>query len=377
MKNTYIKIYSLLAFLLLSTPSIAQTMCEPWTQWETFRNHFITAEGRVIDLGSKQSITTSEGQSYALFFALIANDRATFDKLLEWTEVNLAEGDLSTRLPAWQWGIDERGKESILDSNPASDSDLWIAYTLSQAAMLWQDRRYSVLAAVMAKRIMREETAYIPNLGLSLLPAPSGFEHQNQQYKLNPSYAPLFILRQLSQLYPHSPWQQLHDNSAKMIIETSQKGVSPDWVMYQPSKGFYYDKTTPDLGSYNAIRVYLWASMMAENAPYRDELIEQFKPMSDHVVRLSGSPLNTFANTGKVQKYGPRGFDAALLPLLAAYNEDETMTALQQKLMIDTSFTTKRYYDSVLYLFGTSTISKQFTIDEMGKLIPHWSTECR
>jgi len=377
MKKTCIKIYSLLAFFLLSTTSFAQTMCEPWMQWETFKKHFITAEGRVIDLGSKQSITTSEGQSYALFFALIANDRLTFDQLLDWTEINLAEGDLSTRLPAWQWGINELGQESILDSNPASDSDLWIAYTLSQAAMLWQDRRYSVLAAVMAKRIMREETAYIPNLGLSLLPAPNGFEYQNDQYKFNPSYAPLFILRQLSQLYPHSPWQQLHDNSAKLILDTSKEGVSPDWVMYQPTKGFYYDKTTPDLGSYNAIRVYLWASMMAEDAPYRDELIKQFKPMSDHVVRLSGSPLNTFAKTGDVQKYGPRGFDAALLPLLAIYNENETVTALQQKLMIDTSFTTKRYYDSVLYLFGTSAINKQFTIDEMGKLTPHWSTECR
>ncbi|MGB1290480.1 MAG: cellulose synthase complex periplasmic endoglucanase BcsZ [Pseudoalteromonas sp.] len=377
MKNTYIKIYSLLAFLLFTTTSFAQTMCEPWTQWETFKNHFITSDGRVIDLGSKQSITTSEGQSYALFFALIANDRVTFDKVLDWTEVNLAEGDLSTRLPAWQWGINDDGQESILDSNPASDSDLWIAYALSQAGILWQDRRYSVLAAVMAKRIMREETAYIPNLGLSLLPAPSGFEYKNDQYKLNPSYAPLFILRQLSQLYPHSPWQKLHDNSAQMILETSKEGVSPDWVMYQPSKGFYYDKTTSDLGSYNAIRVYLWASMMAEDAPYRETLVKQFKPMSDHVVRLSGSPLNTYAKTGKVQKYGPRGFDAALLPLLAVFNEDEAMTALQQKLMIDTSFTKSRYYDSVLYLFGTSTVNKQFAIDEMGKLTPHWSTECR
>ena len=68
-------------------------------------------------MGSDYSITTSEGQSYALFFALLANDKASFDKLLEWTEVHLSEGDLSTRLPAWQWGI-KQNQGQILDSNP-------------------------------------------------------------------------------------------------------------------------------------------------------------------------------------------------------------------------------------------------------------------
>ena len=75
----------------------------------------------------------------------------------------------------------------ILDSNPASDSDLWIAYSLSQAAILWDERRYSILAAVLAQRIMREETAYIPGLGLSLLPAPAGFEFDNERINLNPA----------------------------------------------------------------------------------------------------------------------------------------------------------------------------------------------
>ncbi|BDF93582.1 MULTISPECIES: cellulose synthase complex periplasmic endoglucanase BcsZ [Pseudoalteromonas] len=373
----YLSLYSLLTLLLVSTSSVAQNSCAPWSQWQTFKQHFITAQGRVIDLGSKQSITTSEGQSYALFFALIANDRDTFDNVLEWTETHLAEGDLSTRLPAWQWGINQQGQEAILDSNPASDSDLWIAYTLSQAADLWQDRRYNVLAAVMAQRIMREETAHLANLGLSLLPAPAGFEYEGNITKLNPSYVPLFILQQFSQRYPHSPWQQLHDASAKMLLATSQSGVSPDWVLYQPSKGFYYDKNTPDIGSYNAIRVYLWASMMAENAPFRNELIEQFQPMLAHVVNRTNAPLTTYAQTGKADKNGPQGFNAALLPLLAINNKNETLTALQQQMMIDTSFTTTRYYDSVLYLFGTSTLNKQFRIDEMGKLVPNWSSECR
>ena len=375
--KTILSLYSLLVLLLFSNSSIAENSCAAWPQWQTFKQHFITPNGRVIDLGSEQSITTSEGQSYALFFALVANDRATFDTLLEWTETNLAEGDLSTRLPAWKWGTNEQGQQVILDSNPASDSDLWIAYTLSQAADLWQDRRYNVLAAVMAQRIMREETAYLANLGLSLLPAPANFQYQEGITKLNPSYMPLFILQQFSQRYPHSPWQQLHDTSAKMIIATSQSGVSPDWVLYQPSKGFYYDKKTTDLGSYNAIRVYLWASMMAEDAPFRDELIKQFQPMVKHVVEHTKAPLKSYASSGKLTSNGPQGFAAALLPLVAINNETKTLTALQQQLMMDSSFTTSRYYDSVLYLFGSSTLNQRFSIDKMGKLTPRWSSECQ
>ena len=55
-----------------------------------------------------------------MFFALVANDRARFDKLLSWTEANLAGGDLTQRLPAWSWGkgsgrkLEDAGPESGL-----------------------------------------------------------------------------------------------------------------------------------------------------------------------------------------------------------------------------------------------------------------------
>ncbi len=369
---------ALLVAACLSFSVSAQTQqCEPWQGWQVFKNHFISDDGRVIDLGSKQNITTSEGQSYALFFALVANDKAAFDTILDWTQDHLSEGDLSTRLPAWQWGETGNDTYGIIDSNPASDSDLWIAYSLSQAAILWDDRRYSILAAVLAQRIMREETAYISGLGLTLLPAPAGFEFENNTYKLNPSYSPLFIYQQFSKLYPHSPWQQLHEASAKLILDTAKNGVSPDWVMYSPAKGFYYDKKTTDLGSFNAIRVYLWASMMANDAPYKAQLSEQFTPFVEAINSRGYVPLNTYARSGKTQKRGPLGFNAALLPMLKENGDDSLAMAIQQKLMVDKSFTQTRYYDSVLNLFGSSALNKRFSITADGTLKPRWSTECR
>ena len=60
--------------------------CQPWDAWQTFKSNFISQDGRVIDLGSEQKVTTSEGQSYALFFAVVANDKAMFDLVLDWTQ---------------------------------------------------------------------------------------------------------------------------------------------------------------------------------------------------------------------------------------------------------------------------------------------------
>ena len=111
----------------------------------------------------------------------------------------------------------------------------------------------------------------------------TGFEFDNERFKLNPSYSPLFIYQQFKKLYPHSPWHQLHEGSAKLILDTAKQGASPDWVMFDANNGFYYDKKTSDLGSYNAIRVYLWASMMADDAPYKKELLAQFNPFIETI----------------------------------------------------------------------------------------------
>ena len=116
--------------------------CGDWTGYRTFVERFVQADGRVIDYSTPAQQTTSEGQSYGLFFALVANDRATFDRLLGWTRTNLAGNQFDAqnmRLPSWQWGRKPDGSYGVLDPNSASDSDLWIAYDLLQAGRLWHD----------------------------------------------------------------------------------------------------------------------------------------------------------------------------------------------------------------------------------------------
>ena len=113
--------------------------------WDSYKKAMMSSDGRIIDGSSAQMITTSEGQSYGLFFALLGNDRKSFASILEWTRNNLAGGNLETHLPAWQWGLGKNGKWQILDPNNASDADLWIAYSLLEAGRLWQLPEYVTL----------------------------------------------------------------------------------------------------------------------------------------------------------------------------------------------------------------------------------------
>ena len=110
----------------------------PWRLWNSYANRFVDpSSGRVFDPRGDQQ-TTSEGQAYALFFALVDNDRPTFDRVLAWTQGNLAGGDLATHLPAWLWGKNQDGQWTVLDANSASDADTWMAYTLLEAGRLWK-----------------------------------------------------------------------------------------------------------------------------------------------------------------------------------------------------------------------------------------------
>ena len=98
---------------LMSSFVVAVTAidCSGQTTWPAlYRNYtgaFLDTQIRVIDRDAGDR-TTSEGQAYAMFFALVANDRPRFDGLLRWAEQNLAAGDLTAQLPRAGYGAATR-----------------------------------------------------------------------------------------------------------------------------------------------------------------------------------------------------------------------------------------------------------------------------
>ncbi|MEX3925237.1 cellulose synthase complex periplasmic endoglucanase BcsZ [Paraburkholderia sp. BR10936] len=372
-----------------------------WPAWNAFRSTLLSADGRVIDASTPRQVTVSEGQSYALFFALVANDRASFDKVLTWTENNLAQGDLATHLPAWIWGrrdIGEDGKPvaasaasgtsgaahagepqwGVIDSNPASDADLWIAYTLLEAGRLWNERRYTALGTVMARNIVREETAVLPGLGRTVLPGPVGFTIGKDGWRLNPSYVPLQVMRRFMLALPEAgEWKALLASSARLVNETAPKGYSPDWVEYHVKGGFAPDAQTHAESAYNAIRVYLWAGMLASDDPLRASTLATFRPLADFVGAHGFPPERVDTTTGTAgPNEGNGGFSAAVAPYLSALGRSDLANAQVDRSRTLAQKSPPGYYSSVLMLFGLGYLDGLYHFDAQGRVAPAWTSAC-
>lgn len=360
---------------LLLLASFGTTAACDWPEWQQFKQSYISDGGRVIDSSSPRQITTSEGQSYGLFFALVANDRETFDRLLTWTENNLAAGDLTARLPAWLWGQHQQHHWDVLDPNSASDADLWIAYSLLEAGRLWDVRRYKTMGTLLLQRIAKEEVVNIPGLGEMLLPGKIGFS-DDDRWRLNPSYLPPQLLARFSSLA--GPWKEMIKVNQRLWLETAPHGFSPDWVVWQAGKGWQPDETSPNVGSYDAIRTYLWAGLLSNNSPQKAALIQHFQPMTAVTEQQGVPPEKTDTSNGKTSGDGPVGFSAALLPFLASSPApfNKQTFSQQQKRVQDSPLGADAYYSAVLTLFGQGWAQQRYRFNRQGELQPSWNTQC-
>lgn len=345
-----------------------------WPRWDAFKRDFVSADGRVIDVGSADSRTVSEGQAYGLFFALVANDRRAFDTILGWTENNLAQGDLTARLPAWLWGRAADGAWRVLDANAASDADLWIAYTLVEAGRLWHERSYTARGALLAKRVLDDETASVPGLGLTLLPGPVGFRLANDQWRVNPSYSPPQVIRGLGARLPDDRrWASLAASTARVLLDTAPKGFSPDWALYRAGAGFGPDAATHAESAYNAIRVYLWAGMLDPADPLAAPLLARFAPFAEHIAAHGAPPEKVDTTTGAAgPNDGNGGFSAAAVPFLDARGQRALADAQAARVDTLARQSPPGYYSSVLTLFGLGWRDARYRFAADGTLDVRW-----
>ncbi|MFP2769772.1 cellulose synthase complex periplasmic endoglucanase BcsZ [Oceanisphaera sp. KMM 10153] len=340
-----------------------------WPAWQHFRQAYISEQGRVIDPAGGRDITTSEGQSYGMFFALVADDRDTFAQLLQWTQNNLAAGDMTARLPAWLWGQDQQQQWGVLDPNSAADSDLWLAYDLLEAGRLWHNRRYLMLGTLLLQRIAREEVANIPGLGVMLLPGKNGFVEE-QRWTLNPSYLPPQLLARFAAF--EGPWLAMRHSNQRLLLEAAPSGLLPDWVVWQPKEGWLPDPKTGSIGSYDAIRSYLWVGMLADDATDRASLTAHLQPMVELTATLGVPPERVDVLTGKAFGSGSVGFSAALLPLL----QQTSAAEVQRRRLAAQPVGEQSYYDAVLTLFGQGWDQRRYAFNQAGELVPGWGNSC-
>ena len=383
--------FVLVTFLWLTGGSAIAATCVPvdWPLWSDFKTHFVQPDGRVIDASTPQLHSSSEGESYAMFFALVANDPATFEKLWRWSTNNLAAGDVGAVLPGWIWGRADDGSWRVLDPNSASDADLWYVYSLLEAGRLWNRPDYIRDGMRLLALIEQKEVVSLPGLGPMLLPGPVGFEQPNRVWQLNPSYLPIPVLRRLTTASPSGPWAGVAINTARLITSVTPKGFVADWVGYQATSDtngrFIIDPVKGDRGSYDAIRVYLWAGVTPDVDPLATRIRNALKGMSAATAMLGFPPESVATLTGATTGTGPFGFSAAMAPYLKAIGQTKAAGEqlqrarhLQADSLSEQNVAQRQppYFDYVLSLFGIGWIDGRYAFNPSGTLRAPWRNPC-
>lgn len=364
------------------------TVCRAPADWPAYRRFvdaLVSADGRVVDVSTPVAQTTSEGQSYALFFALVANDRATFARVLRWTREHLMRGPANSAgdaaggvtLAAWQWGRKQDGNIGVLDSNAAADADLWLAYDLIEAGRLWHEPAYAALGRSLATRIAQEEVVELQGLGAMLLPGPRGFR-DGALTRLNPSYLPLPLLRALAVEQPSGPWSSIADHALTLVKAASPMGFAPDWAAWRDGR-LAIDPKAGDIGSYDAIRVYLWAGLAAHSEPHGRALLAALGGMRAEVAAAGFPPERVATSTGTGAGEGPLAYWGALAPYFAALGDTHGLTLARAHLASIEGAAPARppsYYDRALGLFGTGFIDGRYRFDANGRVVPKWRKSC-
>jgi endoglucanase len=337
-----------------------------WPEWDRFADRFIQADGRVIDL-TFDGKSTSEGQSYALFFALVANDRARFDAVLDWTSANLADKRLGEQLPGWLWGKHDDGHWAIKDRNAAADADLWLAYALLEAGRLWQVPKYDALGRELLELVGRHEVAHAGAAGTVLLPGPVGFVLSNDRFRINPSYLPGFMFEYFAAFDPNGPWAEIWRSYVRLAPEIYAAGVAPDEYVVSLGVVTGLERTGRQLR--------------------RDSRVmgPECQRGESNIVRLLAPFMSSSGSSARRRRSVPPpachrrgflaiGFVGAALPFLAALNEDELLRAhvarLAARRRAKLSATT-HYYDQVLILFGR-VARRAVSLRRPGRLQPKW-----
>lgn len=222
---------ALTALLVFASPAQGELSAEVRDAWADYRRTFVSAEGRVIDFRA-ESMTTSEGQAYALVRALWMDDRPTFDLVLGWTITNLQGGEPG-RLPAWKWGRDVDDTWGVRDAQPASDADQFYAWALIGAGRRWREPRYSDQAKLLVAEVWAQEVGMVGERRV-LLPGP--WARDQDPTRVNPSYILPFVWREFAKVDKQHPWKRLIDDGYKVLAACrSPNGLAKDWCYLDKS----------------------------------------------------------------------------------------------------------------------------------------------
>lgn len=171
--------------------------------WNGYKRYFIRPDGAVVRpwsegvplFGNPASDVVSEGQAYALMFAVQMNDQTTFDLVESWTytHIDRRANGISDGNDLMSWWWDDQGDQSqiaqrVRDTNWATDADIdripaliWAGYRWGNGGTINYHARANAIIADMKSR------SFVTYDGKNYMCADSFGQVQNPS-EMNPSY---------------------------------------------------------------------------------------------------------------------------------------------------------------------------------------------
>ena len=362
----------------------AASNCSTWPLWVHFSQELVQADGRFIDHSTAPKHSPSEGQSYSMFFALVASDRDRFYRLWRCSVQNLVVNDANRQLSAWQWGQRHADSWALVEGNSAFDANLGFVYGLIEAGRLWGESCYLHEAKTLLERIAAEEATELPGFGLMLLPAHTESPQKQDRWRLNSNDMPLSVLRRHAQVAPNGPWQATAINTVLMRDQSTTFGFAADWVIYQAAMSrtgqFPSDKERDDLGSCDEIRTCLWTGMVLPADALRTPLLTQLGGMARALGSPPRTPQKVQVRSASLNGAAPVDFSTPMPLYLSALSATPFFQVkrdrVKKELLDAGKGSIATCHDNVLSVFSTGWDENRYRLLPSGTLKLRLETAC-
>jgi endo-1,4-beta-D-glucanase Y len=192
---------------------------------------------------------------------------------------------------------------------------------------------------------------------------------------------PLPLLQKLAHLDPNGPWAGVARTLPHFFERSAAHGFAMDWVSYNPQRGFSPAPApgrNAAVGSYDAIRVYLWAGMSDPLTPGAKAILASTPGMASYLGSHQLPPEQVSSEGVVISTNSPVGFSAALIPYLDALGKTELRERQQARLEAGRNPSTglygrpPAYYDQNLVMFAKGWEERRFRFDRDGELKVTW-----
>ena len=220
----------------------------------------------------------------------------------------------------------------------------------------------------MLANVVAHEVVDLPGAGPMLLLRPAGLRHRGplppqSQLPASAAAAPLCLGGRARPLA-----EDPRDDDAHAARDGGPRRGGGLRVVYRPRSGF----SAEAVGSYDAIRTYLWLGMLEPDDPLR-----QPRGLGAPLLAPGEVPERIDVHSLRAKGAAPVGFAAALLPLARGTSDerrlDNRITAAARDGVFGDPPT---YYDQNLVLFGRGFAEGRFHFERDGKLVPAWGAPC-